>query len=82
MKNDFTLNILKKKSLDFSLQMIALHENLEGRRSHMSIQLLRTSTNIGALINAAEYGTTKDNILSKLTKVAQEANKVIYRLTY
>ena len=58
-------NLIKDKSFDFALQIIAIYKGLvkEKKEFVMSKQLLRSGTAVGALVREAEHAQSKADFI-------------------
>ena len=74
---------LLDKSLDFSSQIVLFYEMFSKSKKDTTIakQLLRSATSIGANINEAVYGNSKEDFISKLHISLKETGESIYWLT-
>jgi len=70
---------LRDLSMDFSVKVIKLCENIKGHYSLVN-QLECSATSIGANINEAVYGNSKADFISKLHIALKEAGESIYWL--
>lgn len=72
-------SIVLKKSFDFGVKIIQLHDQL-AQRNHFVIgkQLLRSGTSIGANINEALGGYSRKDFIHKLTISLKEAQESEY----
>ena len=74
---------LLDKSLDFATEIVLFYEAFSKSRKDTTIakQLLRSATSIGANINEAVYGNSKDDFIAKLHISLKETGESIYWLT-
>ena len=70
-------NKLVDLSMDFSVKVIKLCENIKGHYSLVN-QLERSATSIGANINEANYGQSKANFISKMHIALKETAETEY----
>lgn len=74
-------NIIKQKSFDFALRIIALNKQLTGHKEYViSRQIMRSGTAVGALIREAEHAESKADFIHKNAISLKEANETIYWL--
>ena len=74
-------NIIKNKTMSFSLEIIDLYRFLNGRKEFViSKQVLRSGTSIGALIRESEHAESKLDFIHKLAIAQKEANETGYWL--
>ena len=74
-------NIIKNKTMSFSLEIIELYKFLNGRKEFViSKQVLRIGTSIGALIRESEHAESKLDFIHKLAIAQKEANETGYWL--
>lgn len=60
-------NIIKKKTFEFALSVIARYKQLvEEKEFILSTQLLRSATSIGANVVEAEAGVSKADFIAKM----------------
>ncbi len=79
MKNE---NIIKTRTLKFSLMIIDLYKDLEKNKEYViSKQLLRSATSIGANVIESEAAYSKRDFIHKLSVAAKEAHESKYWLT-
>lgn len=72
-------SIVLKKSFDFGVKIVQLHEQLaQGKHFVLGKQLLRSGTSIGANINEALAGYSKKEFVFKLTISLKEAQESEY----
>jgi four helix bundle protein len=82
MKENFTENIVLKKSIEFSLAVIAYCEKLDEQRKFIvSNQLLRSATSIGANIHEAQNAESRADFIHKMKIAAKELEEVKYWIT-
>jgi len=82
MINSLKENIVLKKSIDFSLAVIAYCEKLDEQRKFIiSNQLLRSATSIGANIHEAQNAESRADFIHKMKIAAKELEEVKYWLT-
>lgn len=74
-------SIIKNKSFDFALQIIALYKILQEQKEFvLSRQLLRSSTSIGANVNEALAGESRADFVHKMAIASKEARETLYWL--
>lgn len=74
-------NVVRDKSFDFSLKIIALYKELINQREFViSKQLLRSATSIGANIEEASAAQSKRDFLYKMSISSKEARESRYWL--
>jgi four helix bundle protein len=74
-------NIIKNKTMSFSLEIIDLYKFLNVRKEFViSKQVLRSGTSIGALIRESEHAESKLDFIHKLAIAQKEANETGYWL--
>ncbi len=74
-------SIIKNKSFEFALQIIALYKNLKEHQEFvLSKQLLRSVTSIGANVNEALAGVSKADFANKMAIASKEARETLYWL--
>jgi four helix bundle protein len=76
-------SIIKEKAMDFAVRIVNLYQYLctEKKEFVMSKQLLRSGTSIGANINEALQGFSKNDFIYKLSIALKEASETEYWLT-
>jgi four helix bundle protein len=78
MKKD---NIIREKSFDFALKIIALYKILtEGKEYILSKQLLRSGTSIGANVEESTAAQSANDFIHKLSIASKEARETKYWL--
>ena len=70
---------LRNLSVEFSVKIIKLCENIKGHYS-LTNQLERSGTSIGANIHEAQYAQSKKDFVSKLEIALKESNETSYWL--
>jgi len=74
-------NIVRDKSFDFSLRVIALYKELIKSNEYViSKQLLKSSTSIGANVEEALAGISKKDFIAKMSIASKEARESKYWL--
>ena len=74
-------NVIKNKSFDFALDIIALYKELRVQGEYvLSKQLLRSGTSIGANVKEALSGQSRADFLSKMYIAFKEAQETEYWL--
>lgn len=75
-------NLLKTKSLAFSVRIVGLYRYLTEQKKEyiLSKQILRSGTSIGANIYEANYGQSKVDFAAKLQIALKEAAETEYWL--
>lgn len=73
-------SILQKKSFEFASNIVLFYQNYSKTHKDNTIskQLLRSGTSIGANINEAQYGNSKNDFISKLHISLKETGESIY----
>lgn len=73
---------LKNRTKKFGVDIIKFVDNLSNTRSnnHISGQLIRSATSVGANYRAALRGKSKPDFLNKIKIVEEEADECIYWL--
>ncbi|KFL33541.1 MULTISPECIES: four helix bundle protein [unclassified Sulfurospirillum] len=73
-------NIILDKSFTFAVRIIKLYKYLcdEKKEYILSKQLLRCGTSIGANINEAQAGQSKNDFISKMSIASKEARETKY----
>lgn len=72
-------NVLADMSMDFSVDILKLCENIKGHYSLVN-QLERSATSIGANIREANYAQSKPDFISKLHIALKECYETEYWL--
>ena len=74
---------LKDKSYQFAIRIVKLSEYLQRDKKEfvLSKQVLRSGTEIGALIREAEFGQSKADFVNKMSVSLKEANEAEYWLS-
>lgn len=79
-------NVLKDKSFNFAIGCVKLYKNLAGEHKEfvLSKQILRSGTSIGANIEEANSGQSKNDFIAKLSISLKKAKETHYwlRLLY
>lgn len=74
-------NLIREKSYDFALQIIALYRKLcKANEYVLSKQLLRSGTSIGANVEEAQAGQSRADFISKMSIASKEARETCYWL--
>lgn len=74
-------NIIRLKSFDFALLIIALYKQMQEEKEYvLSKQLLRSGTSIGANIEEASAAISKKEFIAKMSISAKEARGTLYWL--
>ena len=75
-------NIVLDKSFNFAIRVVNLYKFLckEKKEYVLSKQLLRSGTSIGANINEAQAGQSKNDFISKMAISSKEARESKYWL--
>jgi len=75
-------NIIKNKSFDFAVRIVALYKYLiENKKEFvLSKQVLRSGTSIGASIRESEHAESTSDFIHKLSIALKEANETEYWL--
>lgn len=73
-------SLLQQKSFEFASNIVLFYENYSKTHKDNTIskQLLRSGTSIGANINEAQYGNSKNDFISKLHISLKETGESIY----
>lgn len=73
-------NIILDKSFAFAVRIVKLYKYLcdEKKEYVLSKQLLRSGTSIGANINEAQAGQSKNDFISKMSIASKEARETKY----
>lgn len=76
-------SIVYNKSYDLALRIIRLHSFLtkEKKEYVLSKQVLRSGTDIGALISEAKFAQSKADFINKMHVALKEANETLYWLS-
>lgn len=75
-------SILQQKAFDFASNIVLFYETYSKihRDNTISKQLLRSGTSIGANINEAQFGNSKNDFISKMHISLKETGESIYWL--
>jgi four helix bundle protein len=75
-------DILKEKTVEFALQIIALYKILSTDKKEfvMSKQLLRSATSVGANVREAKNAESKNDFIHKLSIAQKECDESLYWL--
>jgi len=73
-------NVILDKSFAFAVRVVKLYKYLcdEKKEYILSKQLLRSGTSIGANINEAQAGQSKNDFISKMCVASKEARETKY----
>jgi len=73
-------NIILNKSFDFAVRVVNLYKYLNDEKKEyiLSKQLLRSGTSIGANVNEAQAGQSKNDFISKMSIASKEARESKY----
>lgn len=73
-------NIILDKSFAFAIRVVKLYKFLcnDKKEYVLSKQLLRSATSIGANINEAQAGQSKNDFVSKMSIASKEARETLY----
>ena len=73
-------NILKEKTLDFSIKILTLFNSLKNNKNEkvISNQIVRSGTSIGANVNEAEFAQSRRDFIHKCSLALKEANETKY----
>ena len=74
-----TDNILIDLSMDFSISIVNMCENIKGK-SILTNQILRSGTSIGANIHEANYAQSKADFINKMQIALKECHETEYWL--
>lgn len=74
-------NIIREKSFDFALNIIQLYKQLIGEKEFIiSKQILRSGTSIGANIEEASAGYSRNDFIYRMSIASKEARETKYWL--
>lgn len=74
-------NVIRQKSYDFALQIIALYRELVKEKEYiLSKQVLRSGTSIGANVEEAQAAQSRADFISKMSISSKEARETCYWL--
>ena len=75
-------NVVKEKSMDFSVRIVNLFKYLtkEKREFAMANQILRCGTSIGANISEGNFAISKKEFLAKIYIALKECGETLYWL--
>lgn len=73
-------SILQQKAFEFASDIVLFYQNYSKiyKDNTISKQLLRSGTSVGANINEAQYGNSKNDFISKLHISLKETGESIY----
>lgn len=73
-------NIIQKKSFNFAIRVVKVYKHLKQNKNEfiLSKQLLRSGTSIGANVEEAIGGQSKNDFSSKLSVAYKEARESSY----
>jgi four helix bundle protein len=73
-------NIILDKAFAYSIRIVKLYKHLKDEKKEyvLSKQLLRCGTSIGANINEAQAGQSKNDFISKMSIASKEARESKY----
>lgn len=73
-------NIILDKSFNLAVRIVKLYQYLSTEKKDyvLSKQLLRSGTSIGANINEAQAGQSKNDFISKMSIASKEARETKY----
>lgn len=73
-------NIILDKSFNLAVRIVKLYQYLGAEKKEyvLSKQLLRSGTSIGANINEAQAGQSKNDFISKMSIASKEARETKY----
>ena len=72
-------NIIVEKSYHFALEMTRVSKKLKDKKEfHLSSQLMRSSTSIGANVREATAAQTKRDFIAKMSIASKEAREANY----
>ena len=73
-------NIILDRSFDFAIRVVKLYKHLcdDKKEYVLSKQLLRSGTSIGANINEAQAGQSKNDFIAKMAISSKEARESKY----
>src|SRR5262245_26916172 len=74
-------SIIQQRSFDFALDVIRLYRELQNCHEYvLSKQLLRSGTSIGANVEEATAGQSRNDFLAKMSIASKEARETRYWL--
>jgi len=74
-------SIIQQKAFAFSLDVIRLYRDLQSQHEYViSKQLLRSATSIGANVEEASAGQSRNDFLAKMSIASKEARETKYWL--
>jgi four helix bundle protein len=74
-------SIIQRKSFEFALKVIRLYQRLQEQREYViSKQLLRSGTSIGANVEEASAGQSRNDFCAKTAIASKEARETRYWL--
>jgi four helix bundle protein len=74
-------SIIQQKAFAFSLEVIRLYRELQNQHEYViSKQLLRSGTSIGANVEEATAGQSRNDFLAKMSIASKEARETRYWL--
>src|SRR5438876_5698991 len=74
-------SIIQRKSFAFALEIIQLFRELQDRKEYvLSKQLLRSGTSIGANVEEAAAGHSRNDFLARMVIASKEARETRYWL--
>jgi four helix bundle protein len=78
--NDVQTNIILDRSSNFAIRIVRLYKYLceEKKEYVLSKQLLRSGTSIGANVNEAQAGQSKNDFTAKMSIASKEARESKY----
>jgi len=73
-------NVILDKAFAYSIRIVKLYKHLKDEKKEyiLSKQLLRCGTSIGANINEAQAGQSKNDFISKMSIASKEARESKY----
>ncbi len=73
-------NVILDKSFEFAIRIVNLNKYLKSEKNEytLSKQLLRSGTSIGANINEAQAGQSRNDFISKMSIASKEARETKY----
>ncbi len=74
-------NVILRKTIEFSLEVIKYVELLEGKRKYViANQLMKSGTSIGANVHEAQNAESKNDFIHKFKVAAKEIEETKYWL--
>jgi len=74
-------NVVRQKAFRFALAIVHLYKELQNQHEYViSKQLLRSGTSIGANVEEASAGQSRNDFIAKMSIVSKEARETKYWL--